>query len=219
MVDNIDVLAHSCIRVRASDGTVAYFDPYLLDEAPHDADVVFLTHDHYDHFSPEDLARVANDATCIVAPATTVDTLAQAGVDRSRIVAAEPGQALEAAGLPVECVRAYNIGKDFHPRANNWLGYVLTVDGVRIYVAGDTDITPENRQVKCDVALVPVGGTYTMTAQEAARLVNEIRPKVAIPTHYGAIVGTKEDGKVFAEHVDEGIDAVIKLRYDDNREA
>lgn len=215
MIDNIDVPAHSCVRIRTEEGPVLYFDPYLLEEAPHDADAVFITHDHYDHYSPEDLARVANDRTVIVAPRTTVHTLLEAGEDESRIVAVDPFQTIEVLGLTVETLPAYNIGKDFHPRANNWVGYVVTTGSNRVYVAGDTDITPENQQVKCDIALVPAGGTFTMTALEAAQLVNTIRPAYAVPTHYGVVTGEKTDGETFAAHVDAGIQAVVKLRYDE----
>lgn len=211
MVDNIDVLAHSCIRIATPEGKVAYFDPFMVADAPHDADVVLLTHDHYDHYSPEDLAKVANERTTIVAPRTIVGSLLGKGEDQTRIVAVDPGQTLNVAGIPVETLPAYNVDKDFHPRANNWVGYIVTIGGERIYVAGDTDITPENQQVMCDIALIPAGGTYTTTAEEAAQLVNIIHPRVAIPTHYGAIVGAKEDGATFAAAVNPDIETVIKL--------
>ena len=177
--------------------------------------MVFLTHDHWDHYSPKDLAKVANDNTIIVTPRSTVPTLLEKGEDAARIMAVEPYQMLEALGIAVETVPAYNLDKNFHPRANNWLGYVVTVDGTRIFVAGDTDMTPENSQVKCDIALLPAGGTYTMTAAEAAQLANTIRPTIAVPMHYGYIAGTKDDGKAFAASVDEGIEVVLKLHFDD----
>ncbi len=213
MIENIDVLAHSCIRLKTSDNKVLYFDPFMIANTPHDADIVFLTHDHYDHYSPEDLAKVAHDKTIIVTPRTTLHSLLDKGENEARIIAVDPCQTLDVADIPVETVPAYNIGKDYHPRTNNWVGYVITADGKRVYVAGDTDVTPENSQVKCDIALVPVGGTYTMTASEAACLVNKIHPAVAIPTHYGAIVGEKSDGTTFAAQVDESIGVVIKLCY------
>ena len=212
MLENIKVLAHSCIRI---EGDVAlYFDPYLLEQEFHDADIVFLTHDHYDHFSPEDFAKVANENTLVVAPESILDTLLGAGLDSGSILCMKPGDALEILGIPVEAVPSYNTNKDFHPQANEWLGYIVEVAGQRCYIAGDTDITPENQQVACDVALVPAGGTYTMTAAEAAALVNTIRPQFAIPTHYGVVAGEKTDGATFVSLVDEGIQAVEKLHYD-----
>ena len=110
-------------------------------------------------------------------------------------------------------VPSYNTNKKFHPQANGWVGYVVTVDGIRCYVAGDTDINPDVLQVKCDIAMVPVGGTYTTTAEEAAQLVNRIRPAIAVPTHFGAVTGTKEDGTTFARFVDPEIQVVQKLTY------
>ncbi|MBQ9179441.1 MAG: MBL fold metallo-hydrolase [Firmicutes bacterium] len=122
-----------------------------------------------------------------------------------------PGHNLELEGALIEVVPAYNIGKQFHPKDNSWVGYIVTIDDERIYVAGDTDNNEDIRKVVCDVAMVPIGGTYTMTADEAAGLVNAIKPKVAIPTHYNAIVGSKEDEETFIKAVDEDIEVIIKL--------
>ena len=124
-----------------------------------------------------------------------------------------PGSSYEIGSLKFETVPAYNKLKPFHPKHAGWVGYILEVDGQRIYIAGDTDAVKEVKQVQCDVALVPVGGTYTMDAIQAAELVNAIRPKTAIPTHYGSIVGKKEDAAAFAEHVDDAITVEIRELY------
>ena len=116
-----------------------------------------------------------------------------------------PGDTAEAAGLALRAIPAYNTNKPNHPRENGWIGYLLTINGIRYYIAGDTDDTPEAREVSCDVALVPVGGTYTTDAEEAARMVNAMGPRGAVPTHYGAIVGTAADGERFRAGLAPGI--------------
>lgn len=212
MLENVDVIIHSCIRIEGHDpAVVAYFDPYLLDRDYHDADVVFITHDHYDHFSPDDIARVRKEGTVFVAPFSMADKLDGLVPPAQGVVALAPGDGITVCGIRVEAVAAYNVGKDFHPKANKWLGYVVTIDGVRYYVSGDTDANDDNRSVKCDVALVPAGGTYTFDAAEAAAFVNGLAPKVAIPTHYGSAVGPKEAGRAFAAAVDPSIEVELKL--------
>ena len=202
----ITINAHSSIRIDAGEGAVVYVDPFRLTDEPHDADLVLVTHSHYDHFSPEDIARIEKDSTVFVAPASMADELPGA-------LLVSPGEACEPIpGLRVEAVPAYNLNKQFHPKANQWVGYVVTtLGGTRVYVAGDTDDLDENRSIACDVALVPVGGTYTMDAPEAAAFVNAMRPAVAIPEHYGSVTGTPEDGETFKGLVDPGIEVVIKL--------
>ena len=124
-----------------------------------------------------------------------------------------PGASYEFGGLKFETVAAYNLLKPFHPKSAGWVGYVLETDGLRIYIAGDTDATKEAKAVRCDVALVPIGGTYTMNAGKAAALVNEIRPETAIPTHYGGIVGKEEDAEAFAAFVKAPIRVEIRKQY------
>ena len=124
-----------------------------------------------------------------------------------------PGSSYEIGDLKFETVASYNKLKPFHPKHAGWVGYILQIDGQRIYIAGDTDATKEAKQVICDVALVPVGGTYTMDAGQAAELVNTIRPKTAIPTHYGSVVGKQEDAQIFADHVDGAITVEIRELY------
>lgn len=210
-LDNIRVLTHSAIRIQSDAGTVVYLDPYDIADEPHDADFVLVTHAHFDHFSPADIARVAKGTTQLVAPASMTDEAPKADLSY-RLVSA--GDHLELAEITVEVVPAYNVETErlgFHPKANGWVGYVLDVDGSRIYVAGDTDQNPDNSAIACDIALVPVGGTYTMDPHQAATLIDTIAPRVAIPTHYGTVAGSPDDGEAFAAEVDPNIQVVLKL--------
>lgn len=197
-IRRFSINCHSSIRCRCDSGTVLWFDPFRVADAPHDGDVIFVTHDHYDHLSPEDIRRVMKPDAVIVLPETCVDTAVAAGFLPAQLFPVQPGKAYHVEDITFETVAAYNIGKKFHPAENRWVGYVVSVDGRRIYVVGDSDDTPEARTVRCDAAFLPVGGTYTTMAAEAAALAKAIRPKLAIPTHYGSIVGEKGDGAAFA---------------------
>lgn len=181
---------HASFRISAEVG-VLYIDPWKLTGSSHDADVVFVSHSHYDHCSPEDVAKVSKDGTAVIAPA---DTIAQLGTAN----AVTPGESLTLSGITIETVAAYNIGKSFHPRGNNWVGAVFTLGGKRIYYAGDTDLVPEMSDLTdIDVALLPVGGTYTLDATEAAAACKAIGCKAAIPYHWGDIVGDAIDAEKF----------------------
>jgi L-ascorbate metabolism protein UlaG (beta-lactamase superfamily) len=176
-----------------SAGKVIYFDPFQLtgsNLAP--ADLVFISHGHRDHFSPEDLGEIATEQTTFVTEKSVAKKLS------GKVEVVAPGDSIEIEGFLVEAVPAYNINKKFHPEVNGWLGFIVTVDGVRIYHAGDTDFIPEMKQFCADIALLPVSGTYVMTALEAAQAALAIKPQVAIPMHYGSIVGTADDARAFA---------------------
>lgn len=159
--------------------------------------MIFITHDHYDHYSEEDIDKVRKNNTIFIVPENLLNKLIKKGINDENIITLDPGDAENIDGIKVEAIHSYNIDKPFHPKENNWLGYVIEIDGVRYYIAGDTDITEENKIIKCDVAFVPVGGTYTMNFSEAAQLVNIIKPKIAVPIHYGSVVGTKQDATDF----------------------
>lgn len=215
-LENVRVYTQSAIRIEGARGTVAYFDPFSLTdaEAAHDADYVLITHAHYDHLSPEDYARMAGEKTVVVAPASMAGDVAGLGAAATHLMAA--GEKLELPGLTVEAVPAYNVEPErlaMHPQANGWLGYVMTLDGepTRYYVSGDTDQNADNDAVSCDVALVPIGGTYTCDPRQAAALVNALHPAAVVPTHYGSIVGTYDDFDAFAAAVDPAIAVVRKL--------
>lgn len=208
--DNITINAHSSIRIK-TDAGVVYFDPFKIGEPSNDADYVFLTHDHFDHFSPEDMEKVIKKDTVIITPESTRESVEPFSRKVSRIICVVPGKEYTAGGLSFQTVPAYNPAKKFHPKENGWCGYVLCADGVRYYVAGDTDKNPENSLVNCDIAFIPAGGTYTFDHREAAEFANLIKPAIAIPTHYGCIVGDKTDGDAFAALLSSGILPVLKL--------
>lgn len=212
MTENIEVFTQNSIRIRTGAGIV-YIDPFQMKEEPKDADFVFITHDHYDHFSPDDIGKVSKADTVLVVPEKMAGKAREVSGIAGKIETVKPGVYREIGGLEFETTPAYNSLKPFHPKSAGWVGYILRVDGQRIYIAGDTDATKEARAVKCDVALVPIGGTYTMDAKKAAELINEIRPGVAIPVHYGNIVGKPGDGDIFAEHVKDPVKVEFKIAF------
>ena len=209
LLENISVNAQSSIHISGKDSI--YFDPYQINEAYHDADMVFITHEHYDHFSSEDIEKVAREDTVYIVPISMFDSIKKTGVEDERIYSMEPGGLKVIRGIKIEAVPAYNINKEFHPKGNGWLGYIITVDKIRIYVSGDMDVTPESNQVKCDIAMIPIGGYYTMDLKEAAAYINEIRPRIVIPTHYGTVVGNAEDGMEFKKLINSPIRVKILL--------
>lgn len=211
MTKNIEVFTQNSIRILTPEGKV-YIDPFRMEEEAKDADFILITHDHYDHFSPEDIAKVSKAQTVLIVPEKMRDKADKAADLVSRIETVRPNETYEIDGLSFETVAAYNILKPFHVKSAGWVGYIVIADGKRIYIAGDTDLTQESLAVKCDVALVPVGGTYTMDAKKAAQLVNEIRPAVAIPVHYGEVVGDFADGETFAKLVKEPVLTEIRIR-------
>ncbi|MBQ9156292.1 MAG: MBL fold metallo-hydrolase [Eubacterium sp.] len=208
MTDNITINTHSSIRIEGD--KILWFDPFQVKTASNDADLIFITHDHHDHLDPPSIDQVGNAHSIFIGPATIRGALTKAAGERSMYLL-EPGDEIELSGIRIKAVPAYNKLKPFHPKHNKWIGYLVTMNGTSYYVAGDTDVLKELGSLTCDVALLPVGGTYTMTAKEAAKLVNEVKPKAAIPTHYGNIVGSPEDGETFAKLVDPAIKVVKKL--------
>lgn len=201
MGKNFEFLNHACVRFNMG-GVICYTDPYDLAHGKNDADIIFITHGHFDHYSIKDIFKVGKDSTIFVVP----ESVETPELDEESIVRVKPNGSYEVKGIKIETIPAYNINKQFHPKEEGWVGFILEYDGIRYYIAGDTDITPENKQVKCDVAFVPVGGTYTMTSEEAASLINEIKPKITVPIHYGKVVGSKEDAKKFENLLDENIE-------------
>jgi len=170
-----------------------YIDPWKLKGEGPKADIILITHDHYDHCEPQDVAKIQKDDTVIV---TTADCARKLSGD-VRVIT--PGQRMELDGIVVEAIPAYNLDKEYHPQTSGWVGFVVTAGGQRIYHTGDSDLTEEMKAVRADILLVPVGGTYTMTAEEAAQAANAIGPSWAVPMHYGDIVGSDDDAARFEE--------------------
>ena len=158
------------------------------------ADLIVITHAHFDHLSPDDIERVRTPKTVVVAPRDVAQELS------GEVIAVGPGEVLEAAGVHLETVPAYNVVEErleAHPKANGWVGYLLTLGGHAYYHAGDTDHLPELEQIRTEVAFLPIGGTYTMDAREAAGLARVISPELAVPMHYGFVVGSGHDAEEF----------------------
>lgn len=210
MLENIEVLYHSSIKINKE--KTIYIDPFKIDKDYNDADIVFITHDHFDHYSEEDIDKVINENTTIIIPEELLTKILRKGINKNAIITVEPNKKYIVQGIKFETIPAYNTNKTFHPKENDWIGYIIMLDGIRYYIAGDTDITEENKKVKCDVAFVPVGGTYTMNFKEAAQLINEIQPKIAVPIHYGSIVGTEQDATDFIKLLHPTIKGIILMK-------
>ena len=204
LLDGINVLCHSSIRIEKA-GLVIYIDPYAIKDNSHDADFILITHEHYDHFSLEDIKKIIKDDTVILSVPSVIEAVNDEKFDLKKLIAVKPNESYDFNNVLIETVVAYNRIKPFHQKKKGWVGYIIQIDGMKIYIAGDTDNLGELKEIKCDVAMVPVGGTYTMNYKEAADLVNSIHPQYAIPTHYGSIVGTINDAIEFENMVDSSI--------------
>lgn len=200
MVKNIHWLGHDTFKVIGD--KVIYTDPFKIKKMDR-ADIILITHEHYDHCSPEDVKKVQGPDTVIV---TTPDCAKKLS---GNIKTVKPGDKLNVLGIEIEAVPAYNTNKEFHRRDKNWVGYIFTAQGQRIYIAGDTDRIPEMKNIRVDIALLPVSGTYVMTAEEAIEAALDIKPRLAIPMHYGSIVGDKKDAQRFAEGLKGKIEVII----------
>ena len=202
LLDALEWLGHASFRVTVGRAHV-YIDPYRVPEGAPAADLILITHGHYDHFSPQDVERLTKRETWLVGPAAVAERVS------GQVHRIGPGETLEdelVRGIHVSAVAAYNTskrnpeGEPFHPRDAGWVGYELNVRGERLYHSGDTDVIPEMDSVTgVDVALLPVSGVYVMTAQEAAEAARRIQPRVAVPMHWGSHIGTEHDARTFAD--------------------
>lgn len=206
---NVEWLNHACFKIKGSQ--LVYFDPYRI-KPQEPADLILITHEHFDHCSRPDVKKILQPTTTIVA-----SNLCRSKLNESwRAYYFYPDQSITISGVRIETLPAYNLNKfrlpgvPFHPKDAKGLGYVITMDGVRIYHAGDTDFIPEMKSLRdIDIALVPVSGTYVMTPEEAAEAVKTFKPKVAIPMHIGTIVGGKEEARKFKELASNATKVVI----------
>lgn len=199
---NLRWTGHDGFQISAAD-IIIYIDPFKLRKEynnVHNANLVLISHNHFDHLSLDDLMKVTNKETTIIAAKECLDQLKIMKVKEIRGVL--PGEKINVQNVTLETVPAYNTNKDFHPKRDGKVGFIITTNSLRIYHTGDTDIIPEMKTTSPDIGLIPVSGTYVMTAEEAARAVNDlIKPKIAIPMHYNSIVGTREDAVRFSEMV------------------
>lgn len=201
MIENIKWLGHDTFKIIGE--KVIYTDPFQISK-PDKADIILITHDHYDHFSPDDIKKLLKDDTVLVIPKDC------SGKIKAKEIVVKPGDKINVEGIEIEVVPSYNTNKNFHPKDKGWVGYIFKVSGKRIYIAGDTDYIPEMKTFKdIDIALLPVSGTYVMNADEAVQAALDISPKLAIPMHYGSIVGSEKDAQYFAEKLKGKIETII----------
>ncbi|MCF8060952.1 MAG: MBL fold metallo-hydrolase [Deltaproteobacteria bacterium] len=188
IADRIAWLGHDGFRIDGS--LTVYIDPYKISPGPQ-GDLILITHEHFDHCSPDDVSLIQGPHSVVVTEPLSAQKLS------GDVRAVSPGERLELGKASVQAVPSDNTDKAFHPRANNWLGFVLEMDGARIYHAGDADFIPEMADLEVDVALLPVSGTYVMTWEQAVEATRAIRPGLAIPMHYGTVVGDEQDARRF----------------------
>lgn len=196
MYNNIKLTGNNGIKI--SGEKIVYIDPYDLKTEEKDADYIFCTHSHYDHFSKTDINKILKDSTKII----TVESSKEDAINivgEANVLIVKPNEEYSIDNIKFKTTYAYNKNKEFHPKCNNWVGFLINFEGVFYFVAGDTDNIPEINNLTCDVAFLPVGGKYTMDYKEAATLANTLNAKLFIPTHYGSVAGDIKDGNRFKE--------------------
>lgn len=191
MLDKITWLGHASFKIKNK--KTIYFDPFQLKGKPEPADIIFISHEHYDHCSEEDIKKIQKESTILIGPKDALEKLS--GKNKKEV---KPYDRLEIEGYRIETIPAYNIDKEFHPKEKNWVGFIVEIDGKRIYHAGDTDFIPEMKDLKnIYIALLPVSGTYVMNVEEAIKAAESFKPEIVIPMHYGSIIGSEEDAIKF----------------------
>lgn len=209
-MENVNLFKHNSIKIINNNLNI-YIDPFRIDVVSNDADIIFITHSHYDHFSIDDIMNIKKDTTKIVSTKDTYNEIKNYFKDED-IIIVEPNKSYNILGINFSTVRAYNVNKEYHPIENDWVGYILNIDEKKYYIMGDTDVNEDNSNIECDVLFIPIGGKFTMDYKEAADYTNSINPSVVIPTHYGLIVGDVDLGEKFKELINFNIECELYIK-------
>ncbi len=207
IMDNITVNYHASIRIEKNEKTI-YFDPFKINSASNDADYIFITHSHYDHYSESDIKKVMKNDTKFIVTSDLESKIISLGISKDNLTVVYPNESYAVDDIKFDTIPSYNTNKTYHKKSYNWVGYNVEINGVKYYVVGDSDVTDEFKAVNCDVIFVPVGGTYTMTDSEAAKAVNEMKPKYAVPIHYGE-TGSKANAENFISNLNASVKGVL----------
>lgn len=207
MDDVISINTQSSIKIKKD--KIIYFDPYKIEEKVNDADYIFITHNHYDHFDMDSIYNIIKETTKFIIPLSMKEETND--LDNYDKLFVEPNREYKIDNLSFKTTYSYNINKEFHKEEDNFVGYILYLSDIKYYIAGDTDFLKENKELEVDVAFVPIGGKFTMDFKEAALFINTIKPKKVIPTHYGSLIGDKSLGEDFSKLIDEEIECKIIL--------
>ena len=206
MIKNLDNISINCqSSIKITDELTIYFDPYDIREKVNNADYIFITHSHWDHFDLDSINNLVNEKTIIIGPSSVIEKLDS----NYKTLEVKPENIYNLNNISFMTVPAYNIDKEYHPKDAGYVGYIVTLNNTTYYIAGDTDVLDELKVIKADVIFLPVGGTYTMTREEAVDLANTIKPKYAVPIHYGLAVGDELDAKYFVNNIDKEIESKI----------
>lgn len=203
----IKVFNQAAIKIESTKNI--YFDPYQIKEEFHDADYIFITHDHYDHYDEESIKNIMKSETMIVVPERLKERVSKLTTNYFLV---SPNEKYNLADLSFETTFSYNIDKPFHPKEKGYVGYKIKLEDKHLYIMGDTDYLEENLHMTCDICFIPIGGTYTMDVQEAAAYINELKPELAIPIHYGSIVGDLSLSKQFIDLVNPDIKVEVYIK-------
>ncbi|MCI7701616.1 MAG: MBL fold metallo-hydrolase [Tenericutes bacterium] len=203
----IKVFNQAAIKIESTKNI--YFDPYQIKEEFHDADYIFITHDHYDHYDEESIKNIMKSETMIVVPECLKERVSKLTTNYFLV---SPNEKYNLADLSFETTFSYNIDKPFHPKEKGYVGYKIKLEDKHLYIMGDTDYLEENLHMTCDICFIPIGGTYTMDVQEAAAYINELKPELAIPIHYGSIVGDLSLSKQFIDLVNPDIKVEVYIK-------
>ncbi len=208
----IEVFTQSAIKLTGK--SIIYFDPYKIKEDYHDADYIFITHDHYDHYDEESLKKVMKSDTVMIVPTILITRVRKL---TTNVVEVIPNNEYRINDLTFEAIPAYNIGSNFHPKEKGYVGYNVLIDDTKYYIMGDTSVTEESKKVQTDICFVPIGGYYTMDVLEAADYINYLKPKKVIPIHYGSIVGDISFGTDFKRLINKDIEVALYLKEEEEK--